>query len=75
MFARCVTIPLRPNAVAEFAAVLDTELPIGELIAKAPDAPALADDRPVNEYYLLRQRAVPKKWRHLVWQERWAGGK
>ena len=65
----------KPNAVAEFAAVLDTELPIGELIAKAPDAPALADDRPVNEYYLLRQRAVPKKWRHLVWQERWAGGK
>jgi len=62
----------QPNAVAEFTAVLDTELPIDELIAEAPDAPGLSDDRPVNEYYILRQRIVPKRWRHLIWREHWA---
>ena len=26
-----------------------------QLIARSPHTPALQDDRPVNEYYLLRQ--------------------
>ncbi len=37
-----------------FAAVLAREVPVGELLAVSP-APALADDRPVNEYFLLRR--------------------
>jgi spermidine synthase len=56
-----------PNAIADmmewgpksapaqqFAAVLNTEFPIDQMIAEAPDAPPLEDDRPVNEYYVLR---------------------
>jgi predicted membrane-bound spermidine synthase len=39
----------------QFATILNTEFPIDQLIAQAPNAPALQDDRPVNEYYLLRQ--------------------
>ncbi|MGO9518250.1 MAG: fused MFS/spermidine synthase [Candidatus Korobacteraceae bacterium] len=32
-----------------------------ELIARSPDTPALQDDRPVNEYYLLRELFPPKR--------------
>ncbi len=32
-----------------------------ELIARSPDTPALQDDRPVNEYYLLRELFPPKQ--------------
>ena len=32
-----------------------------ELIARSPDTPALQDDRPVNEYYLLRDLFPPKQ--------------
>ena len=39
----------------QFAAVLRKELPIGALLAKAPAAPALTDDRPLNEYFWLRR--------------------
>jgi spermidine synthase len=39
----------------QFAAVLQTESSLDQLIAKAPNAPTLRDDRPVNEYYILRQ--------------------
>lgn len=39
----------------QFAAVLNTEVPIDQLIAEAPDAPPLQDDKPVNEYYILRR--------------------
>jgi hypothetical protein len=46
-----------PYATAEeqFAAVLKTEFPLEEWIAMEPSAPALTDDRPVNEYYALRR--------------------
>ncbi|HYK36526.1 hypothetical protein [Alloacidobacterium sp.] len=40
----------------QFAAVLDTEFPIDQMIAQAPNAPILQDDRPVNEYYILREK-------------------
>ena len=45
-----------PEASAEgqFSILLDRELPVDQLIAGAPRAPALQDDRPENEYYLLR---------------------
>jgi spermidine synthase len=38
----------------QFAAVLDQELTLDDLIRKDPGIPALRDDRPINEYYLLR---------------------
>ncbi len=46
-----------PAATAEeqFQAVLMREIPLASLIAAVPGARALEDDRPVNEYFLLRQ--------------------
>lgn len=44
-----------PTPALQFAAILKTELPIDQIIAKAPNAPVLRDDRPVNEYYALRR--------------------
>jgi len=39
----------------QFAEVLKQEVSVDAIIAKAPGVPALRDDQPVNEYYLLRQ--------------------
>ncbi|MGC2112577.1 MAG: fused MFS/spermidine synthase [Candidatus Korobacteraceae bacterium] len=44
------------------AAVLNRELSIDQYIAAAPEAPALKDDRPVNEYFLWRMRKHFMKW-------------
>ena len=38
----------------QFAAVLQNEMPIDWIISLDKKAPAIEDDRPVNEYYLLR---------------------
>jgi hypothetical protein len=47
--------------------VLDRELPIDQIIAEAPEAPALQDDQPVNEYYAIRRDWLnPHRW-YLVW--------
>jgi hypothetical protein len=35
--------------------LLQGELAVDRLIAASPDTPALTDDRPINEYYALRQ--------------------
>jgi spermidine synthase len=43
-----------PSAEQQFAAVLKNEVPIDLLVAMDKDAPVLQDDRPVNEYGLLR---------------------
>jgi predicted membrane-bound spermidine synthase len=45
-----------PKATAreQFDAVLHNEFPIEELESKSPSTPAIRDDLPVNEYYLLR---------------------
>ena len=40
---------------AQFTAVVSREISLDELIRQAPSTPALQDDRPVNEYYLLRR--------------------
>ncbi len=40
--------------VLEFAYLLHRETPLDRLIAGDPQAPAMQDDRPVNEYFLLR---------------------
>jgi hypothetical protein len=35
--------------------LLKGELTLDSLIASSPDTPALTDDRPINEYYLVRK--------------------
>ncbi len=47
-----------PEATPErqFASVLEKEITLGQMIAQAPHVPALQDDRPQNEYFLLRHR-------------------
>ena len=58
-----------PKATAEeqFAAVLATEVPPENFIAKSPRAPALQDDRPVNEYFVLRSSSSrPGRWRRWL---------
>jgi spermidine synthase len=40
----------------QFAAVLKREISLDGMIAEAPEAPALQDDRPQNEYYAIRRR-------------------
>lgn len=43
------------TAAAQFDLMLSREVPVQQLIADAPHAPALEDDRPYNEYFLLRR--------------------
>ena len=47
----------------QFARLLDNEILPARMIAAAPGAPALADDRPINEYFVLRD--VPLAAREL----------
>jgi len=47
----------------QFQMLLSRESTPQQMIALSPAAPALQDDRPVNEYYLLRQ---PGGWLRLV---------
>jgi spermidine synthase len=46
---------------AQFAIVLNQELALDEMTSGAPAVPALQDNRPENEYYLLR-RNLPEGW-------------
>jgi spermidine synthase len=48
-----------PTAEQQFAAVLGKEVPIRRLVTAVIDAPALRDDRPINEYNLLRNGRWP----------------
>ena len=45
-----------PETTAEdqFEDLLRNEFPLSQLISESPEAPPLQDDRPMNEYYLLR---------------------
>jgi len=45
----------KPTAEEELDQVLDHEIPVAQMVAADPDAVAMKDDRPVNEYVLLRQ--------------------
>ncbi len=45
-----------PTAEQQFAAVLKKEVAIERLIAVDQNVPAMQDDRPFNEYYMLRNR-------------------
>jgi hypothetical protein len=54
------------NAEQQFARVLNQELSLDGLIEEAPGVPALQDDRPVNEYFILRRVQDPE-YRREVW--------
>jgi spermidine synthase len=41
----------------QFDRILMNGITLNEIIAFSPDAPALRDDRPVNEYYMFRQQS------------------
>jgi hypothetical protein len=43
----------------QFDILLSREVAIDKIVALAPRAPVLEDDRPINEYYLVRS------WIHL----------
>lgn len=45
-----------PTAEAQFAAVLQKEISPDSVVGNAPAIPVLTDDRPINEYYLLRTK-------------------
>lgn len=47
--------PFEHSAEAEFDFILKREVPIAQMIAADPNAPAMHDDRPVNEYVILRK--------------------
>lgn len=49
----------QPTAERQFAALLQNEVPLEDLIKEAPDVGALRDDKPVNEYYFARTTIVP----------------
>jgi len=54
------------TAERQLAAILNNEVPIDTIIARAPEAVALVDDRPVNEYYILRQLRTTQTWQHIT---------
>jgi len=55
------------NAEAQFASVLNQELSLDKLIQGDPGVPALQDDRPVNEYFIVRRVQDPE-YLHRVWR-------
>jgi len=40
--------------------VIKNEIPVARLIQQVPEVPALQDDRPVNEYFILRRFGLSK---------------
>jgi spermidine synthase len=49
------------TAPIEFQTVLDRQSSLRDLVNLAPEAPMLTDDRPVNEYFLLRNMLHGRK--------------
>lgn len=49
------------DAPAQFAAVVQREIPIQAVLALAPRMPAVEDDRPTNEYFLLRRTFADRR--------------
>ncbi len=54
-----------PTAEQMFAATLRREVPISRVVALDSNAPAVEDDRPVNEYDLVRTTGAVLHWRWL----------
>ncbi len=48
----------------QFQTLLAHELPLEKLIALSPNTPALTDDRPINEYYVVRRTL--RRWRRSM---------
>ncbi|HUO17246.1 MAG TPA: fused MFS/spermidine synthase [Verrucomicrobiae bacterium] len=46
------------EAIHDFSALLARAWDIDAMIAESPNAPPLRDDRPINEYYVLRRGSV-----------------
>jgi len=44
----------QPTPVRQLGIMLDREIPLGKLMEGSPQTVAMQDDRPVNEYFLLR---------------------
>jgi len=44
-----------PSPAEQFSIILGRELALDQMISGAPDAPALQDDHPENEYFFLRK--------------------
>lgn len=71
-----------PTAEQQFAAILRREVPIDMVIAADVNAPAMQDDRPVNEYDLLRKTGSRLHWTWLqkspetlaLWLSKFSGG-
>ena len=47
--------PFEPTPERQFAFVLGREFPVSQMIDVDPTAEAMRDDRPVNEYVILRK--------------------
>ena len=50
----------------QFQVVLDHEVSLDALIQQDPNSPALQDDHPVNEYFVLRRLRDPAFQRALL---------
>lgn len=44
----------KKTPIGQFAAMVDEQIPLDQLLGASPQTPAMQDDRPVNEYFLLR---------------------
>ena len=47
--------PFEPTAELEFSSVLQRETSVAKIVADDPNTQAMHDDRPVNEYVILRK--------------------
>jgi predicted membrane-bound spermidine synthase len=57
----------QPTPEGQFAQILKNEISVDQMIAEAPDTPALQDDHPENEYYAIRRQWLrPARW-YLIW--------
>lgn len=57
----------QPTPELQFAQILKNEISLDQMIAEAPDTPALRDDHPENEYYAIRRQWLkPGRW-YLIW--------
>jgi predicted membrane-bound spermidine synthase len=54
-----------PTAEQQLAAMLKREVPVDWLISADRNAPAMQDDRPVNEYYWIRATGARMRWKWL----------
>jgi spermidine synthase len=58
--------PAETTAENELAQIVNNEVPIATILSRDPEAVALDDDRPVNEYYMLRHLRSSKTLRQIA---------